>query len=73
MTNRDQEILDSIAELIPRLTHIQKEKLLSFGEGMAFANDEKNYPFTEDEKKQQIGQRQPRRPIPPTGPCPPQG
>lgn len=55
MTNRDQEILDSIAELIPRLTHIQKEKLLSFGEGMAFANDEKNYPFTEDEKKQQIG------------------
>ena len=55
MTNRDQEILDSIAELSPRLTHIQKEKLLSFGEGMAFANDEKNYPFTEDEKKQQIG------------------
>ena len=55
MTNRDQEILDSIAELIPRLTHIQKETLLSFGEGMAFANDEKNYPFTEDEKKQQIG------------------
>lgn len=40
MTEYDRETLDALSELIPSLTHIQKEKLLSFGEGMAFANDE---------------------------------
>ena len=36
------EILDSLAKIVPLLTHLQKEKLLSFGEGMAFANEERH-------------------------------
>lgn len=41
MSTADQEFLDSLAKIIPLLTYVQKEKLLSFGEGMAFANSEK--------------------------------
>lgn len=40
MTTYDQALLDSLAKLIPLLTPLQKEKLLSFGEGMATANRE---------------------------------
>lgn len=41
MDKKDRKTLDSLAEILPQLTYIQKEKLLSFGEGMAFANREK--------------------------------
>lgn len=40
MTEYDQETLSSLARIIPSLTHLQKEKLLSFCEGMAFVNEE---------------------------------
>ena len=48
MTTSDQELLD-----FPLLTHVQKEKLLSFGEGMACANSGKDYYFPESEEKEQ--------------------
>lgn len=52
MTTSDQELLDSLAKIIPLLTHVQKEKLLSFGEGMACANSGKDYYFPESEEKE---------------------
>ena len=51
MTTSDQELLDSLAKIIPLLTHVQKEKLLSFGEGMACANSGKDFYFPESEEK----------------------
>ncbi len=42
MTENDQELLESLKAIIPNLTPLQKEKLLSFGEGMAVANRERN-------------------------------
>ena len=53
MTTSDQELLDSLAKIIPLLTHVQKEKLLSFGEGMACENSGKDYYFPESEEKEQ--------------------
>lgn len=53
MTTSDQELLDSLAKIIPLLTHVQKEKLLSFGEGMACANSGKDFYFPESEEKEQ--------------------
>ena len=49
----DQELLDSLAKIIPLLTHVQKEKLLSFGEGMACANSGKDIDFFDNDKKEQ--------------------
>ena len=40
MTTYDQALLDSLAKLMPLLTPLQKEKLLSFGEEMATVNRE---------------------------------
>ena len=53
MTTSDQELLDSLAKIIPLLTHVQKEKLLSFGEGMACANSGKDFYFPDSEEKEQ--------------------
>ena len=53
MTTSDQQLLDSLAKIIPLLTHVQKEKLLSFGEGMACANSGKDIYFSENEEKEQ--------------------
>ncbi len=52
MTVSDQKLLDDLARIIPHLTHLQKEKLLSFGEGMACANNEHNYSFSEEDKEE---------------------
>lgn len=40
MTENDEKLLESLKTIIPHLTPLQKEKLLSFGEGMAVANRE---------------------------------
>ena len=40
MTENDRALLESLKTIIPHLTPLQKEKLLSFGEGMAVANRE---------------------------------
>ena len=53
MTTSDQELLDSLAKIIPLLTHVQKEKLLSFGEGMACANSGKDIDFFYNDEKEQ--------------------
>ena len=39
LTEREKQILERFGELLPKLTNVQKEKLLSFGEGIAFARE----------------------------------
>ena len=36
MAKIDKKILDTFKKTIPQLSELEKEKLLSFGEGMAF-------------------------------------
>lgn len=36
MSEKEQKILDTFRKTIPELSDLEKEKLLSFGEGMAF-------------------------------------
>ncbi len=36
MSEKEKRILKTFEEVFPKLTEIEKEKLLSFGEGMAF-------------------------------------
>lgn len=39
MSEKEKQILDTFGKVIPDLTEMEKEKLLSFGEGMAFMKD----------------------------------
>lgn len=39
MSEKEKKILDTFGKVIPRMTDMEKEKLLSFGEGMAFMKD----------------------------------
>lgn len=39
MTEKEKKILNVFVALIPKLSELDKEKLLSFGEGMAFKTD----------------------------------
>lgn len=43
LTNRDKEILKVFAMIIPKMSDIDKIKLLSFGEGMAFMINVQEY------------------------------
>lgn len=36
MSETEKKILDTFGKVIPRLSEMEREKLLSFGEGMAF-------------------------------------
>mgnify|MGYP000386196054 CR=1 FL=1 len=36
MTEKEQKILETFADIIPRLSELDKERLLMFGEGMKF-------------------------------------
>ena len=36
MSEKDKKIMDTFARVIPNLSDLEKEKLLAFGEGMAF-------------------------------------
>lgn len=36
MSDREKEIIETFKKVIPNLSTIEQEKLLSFGEGMAF-------------------------------------
>lgn len=40
MPETDKRILQSITATLPKLTDLEKEKLLSFSEGIAFAKDQ---------------------------------
>ena len=37
MTCKERKILETFGRIVPTLSDLEKEKLLSFGEGMAFA------------------------------------
>ena len=36
MTEKEQKILETFADIIPKLSEMDKERLLMFGEGMRF-------------------------------------
>lgn len=36
MSDKEKEIIDTFGEVIPKLSDLEKEKLIAFGEGMAF-------------------------------------
>ena len=36
MSEKEKKILETFSEVLPKLTELEQEKLLSFGEGMAF-------------------------------------
>lgn len=36
MSDKEKKIMETCGELVPRLTEVEKEKFLSFTEGMAF-------------------------------------
>ena len=39
MSEKEKQILETFEKVIPDLSEVEKEKLLSFGEGMAFIKD----------------------------------
>ncbi|WP_251390616.1 hypothetical protein [Mediterraneibacter agrestimuris] len=42
MSEKEEKILKIFEEILPEMSEIEKEKLLSFGEGMAFMKDKDN-------------------------------
>lgn len=40
MSDKEKQILKTFEKVIPELSELEKEKLLSFGEGMAFKSQE---------------------------------
>lgn len=40
MTEKEKKILDIFVRIIPELSELEKERLLSFGEGLAFYVDQ---------------------------------
>lgn len=40
MSEKDKKIMETFARVIPELSELEKEKLLAFGEGMAFKADQ---------------------------------
>lgn len=40
MSNKEKEILETFEKVIPKLSEIEKEKLISYGEGMAFMKEQ---------------------------------
>lgn len=51
MSEKEKKILDTFAEVIPKMTEIEKESLLSFGEGIAFKSRE----IEREKQKEQKG------------------
>ena len=51
MSEREKQIIETFIKLIPVLSDMEREKLLSFGEGMAFIKDKKNAIATETNKQ----------------------
>ena len=39
MTDKEKKILEVFGQIIPKMSELEKEKLLAFGEGMAFFKD----------------------------------
>lgn len=40
MSEKDKKIMETFGRIIPQLSDLEKEKLLAFGEGMAFKVDQ---------------------------------
>ena len=40
MSEKEQKILETFGKVIPEMSELEKEKLLAFGEGMAFAKNQ---------------------------------
>lgn len=36
MSEKEKQILETLGNVLPKLNEVEREKLLSFGEGMAF-------------------------------------
>ena len=53
MSEKEKKILETFGKVIPDLSEMEKEKLLSFGEGMAFMKDKQKK--GEGEKKDESG------------------
>ena len=39
MSEKEEKIMETFKKVLPDMSEIEKEKLLSFGEGMAFMKD----------------------------------
>lgn len=39
MSDKEKQILETFEKVLPELSEMEREKLLSFGEGMAFMKD----------------------------------
>ena len=46
MSDREKKILDNLAETLPRLSDLERERLLGFGEGLSYIANQR----TEKEK-----------------------
>lgn len=40
MSEKEKKILETFEKVIPKMSEMEKEKLLSFGEGMAYMKDQ---------------------------------
>lgn len=40
MSEKDKKIMETFGKVIPQLSELEKERLLAFGEGMAFKADQ---------------------------------
>lgn len=40
MSEKEKQIMETFGKVIPKLSELEREKLLSFGEGMAFKAEE---------------------------------
>lgn len=47
MSDKEKQILETFEKVIPDLSEMEKEKLLSFGEGMAFMKGQKKHEDTD--------------------------
>lgn len=51
MSEKEKKILKTFEEVIPDMTELEREKLLSFGEGIAFKTAEQKKREQESEKE----------------------
>lgn len=51
MSEKEQQILETFEKVIPKLSEMEKEKLLSFGEGMVFMKDKSKKKEGEDKNE----------------------
>ena len=52
MSEKEKKILDTFKKVLPDMTELEREKLLSFGEGIAFKTAEQKK--REQEKEEEV-------------------